>query len=281
VKKAIRQTLRDHVPALEQIVFHANEVDPQKNAAYAIILDANDVEDTAWSSYRSFIDVELYCPTNHELTPDMLSAQAVNALEAQIIRDPPNGQVYAGLYRGAVGQDQVVNQISMNIRRMRFAITSLQPIHEVSSSTSEDEWLKALGSATETWLGPSWACYLGAWPSDYRIPAVLWKLTEVESSEVGVSVYEVRKKFVGHVLGTSPNEQANGVFRVGDALAQVIKLPLNEQMKQYVTIRDPRTNLQADAVSEGQITVTLSKKINRATETAPFMQEIRAQSNLR
>ncbi|TCZ70972.1 hypothetical protein E0485_23070 [Paenibacillus albiflavus] len=281
MKKAIRQTLRDHVPALEQIVFHANEVDPQMNAPYAIILDANEVEDAAWSGYRSFIDVEMYCPTNHELTPDILSAQVVNALEAQIIRDPPNGQAYAGLYRGTVGQDQAVSQTLMILRRVRFAITALQPVHEVSSSTSEDDWLKALASATETWLGSSWACYFGAWPSDYHIPAVLWKLTEVESREVGVSVYEVRKKFVGHVLGASPNEQANGVFRIGDMLAQAIKLPLNEQKKQYVTIKDPRTNLQADAVSEGQITVTLSRKLNRVTETAPFMQEIRAQSNLR
>jgi hypothetical protein len=280
VKKAIRRTLQDHVPALMQVVFDPNAIDPALNGPYAVIVDVEDTGDPDWRSYRSMVEIGLNIPVNHELTLDTLSAQVVTTLETKIIRDPPNGQVYAGLFVGVTGSDQMDEQSQRISRRIRFVIAALQPNHAVESSSTEDAWLIALANATETRLGPSWSCYLGAWPSNYHAPAVLWRLVEVESREVNAAVYEMRKKLVGHIIGNSPNEQADGILRTTEMLGQTIKLPIDQTKQHYATISDPRSNMQANALSDGQITVTLSRKMNRAAQEAPLIQEIQMQHNL-
>lgn len=279
MKKAIRRTLQEHVPALKQVVFDPSTIDPALNGPYAVIVDVEDTGDPDWRGYRSIVEVGLHIPVNHELTLDALSAQVVTALETKIIRDPPNGQIYAGLFMGVTGQDQLDELTQKISRRIRFVIAALQPTHAVESSSTEDAWLIALANATETWLDPSWTSYIGAWPSGYHTPAVLWRLIEVECREVNAGVYELRKKFTGHVIGNSPNEQADGIIQIIDRLGQTIKL-LIDQMQQFVTVRDPRSNMQANALTDGQITVTLSRKMNRAVQEAPLIQEIQMKNNL-
>lgn len=129
-------------------------------------------------------------------------------------------------------------------------------------------------------MGPEWTVYRGLWPLGYVRPAVMWRIVATEVNQLMAAMFEVRKRFVGHVIGRTPNEQTNGVLRIVEQLGSTIKVPLNPADRRYMTIIDPRADLQPNAITGGQITVTLSRRTNRPTEEAPLIQEVHFSPNM-
>lgn len=275
MKEAIRYRLIEQCSDLGQVIFHPKTVDLPITKPYAVLVPTEDTSDANWTGYRSFVEIMLYFPSTSSNLLEVLSAQVIAALDKQIIRDPPaGGQVYTCFYMEAVGLD-IVNEVTGTISRcMRFMVNALQPIHVVNSSSTDDVWLEALSAETETLLGPHWTCYRGVWPMEYQLPAVMWRMTELETRPINAAMFEVRKKMVGHVLGATSNQQADGIMQIVQALGNASKLPLDRASKQYVTLIEPRSNMLANAVTEGQITATLSKKIARLREEVTLIQEV-------
>lgn len=143
-----------------------------------------------------------------------------------------------------------------------------------------DSWLEALAVWTEGVIGAGWTVYRGAWPLGYVRPSVMWRLTGTEIQEKSRAMYEVRKRFVGHVLGRSQNEQVAGAVTLTQELGKVVKVVLDAVGKRYLIVKAPVLNLQADALSAGQLSVLLSRSTNRPTEEVPYIMQVQGSGSL-
>lgn len=143
-----------------------------------------------------------------------------------------------------------------------------------------DSWLEALAIWTEGVMGPDWNVYRGALPPGYNKPAVMWRITGAEVVEKGLAMYEVRKKFTGYVLGRSQNEQVVGAVTLAQELGKAVKIVLDAVDKRYLTVITPALNLQADALSAGQLSVVLSRNTSRPIEEIPYIMQIEGRGTL-
>lgn len=143
-----------------------------------------------------------------------------------------------------------------------------------------DTWLEALSAWTEGVMGAGWTVYRGAWPLGYVRPAVMWRITGAEVTEKGLAMYEVRKRFSGHVLGRTRNEQVAGAVALTQELGKAVKLPIDPVDRRYMTVKTPALNLQADALSAGQLSLVLSRNTNRPTEDVPYIMQVQGSGSL-
>lgn len=143
-----------------------------------------------------------------------------------------------------------------------------------------DPWLEALCAWTEDILGGIWAVHRGALLLGYTRPAVMWRVTGAEVQDKTSSVYEVRKRFAGHILGGTPNQQLNTVLALNQELKSLIKIPLNVVERRYMKVVGLSANVQADAFSAGQLSVTLSRLTSRPADEVPLMMHVEGQGNL-
>jgi len=185
------------------------------------------------------------------------------------------GEVFTCQYLGTIGQDFVDDEWDAITRGLRFAVMALQPV-EVTETVNNDSWLEALAGWTEATMGAAWTVYRNIWPLGYVRPAVLWRLTSVEVHEKARAMFEVRKKFAGHVLGSTPNEQISGVLIIVQELLSAIKLSLNISDRRYLTVNSPVADYRVAALTAGQISVILSRLTNRPAEDEILMQKIKA-----
>jgi hypothetical protein len=141
-----------------------------------------------------------------------------------------------------------------------------------AETLSDDPWLKALAVWTENLLGAGWVVYRNYWPLGYVRPSVLWRLAEVQSEEINRAAYMVRKQFIGHILGATPNQEKNSVNKVVQGLREAIKILLED--KKYLTVSDPRGDFQGDPLNRGQMTITLSRMVIRSREETTLIQKV-------
>lgn len=150
----------------------------------------------------------------------------------------------------------------------------------LQETTPTDTWLEALSVWTGSVMGADWIVYRGAWPLGYTRPAIMWRMTGTEVIEKGLAMYEVRKKFTGHILGRSYNEQVAGAVTLTQELGKTVKVVLDAANRRYMTVKTPALNLQADALSTGQLSVLLSRNTNRPTEAIPYIMKVQGSGSL-
>lgn len=270
MRSAIRQVLIDSVPELGGRVYEPHAAGKQTKKPYAVVRQGVETEETAWSGWRRIIEVWPYVSRTSFKVVDALAEKITAALDKQLLTDPVTGEVFSCLYLGTAGQDFVDEEWDAITRGLRFAVVALQPVN-VPEIVPNDPWLEALASWTENVLGTGWAVYRGLWPLGYRRPAVMWRIAGTEVGALINAAFEVRKRFVGHVIGRTPNEQMAGAVKLVEQLGAAIKVPLDLVNRQYMTVVDPRADLQADALTGGQITVTMSRSTMRPTEDVPLI----------
>lgn len=153
--------------------------------------------------------------------------------------------------------------------------------------TDTDPWLEALAKWTESLLSTltttfaeSWTVYRGIWPSNKR-PSVTWSLAGIEVQEKTQATFEVRKRIVGHILGSSPNEQIAVALQMVQELRSAIKLLLDAANKRYMTVINAAADVKANALTAGQISLTLSRLTARPAEEAPLMAGVHHVDNLK
>ncbi|NPV30635.1 MAG: hypothetical protein HPY58_13510 [Firmicutes bacterium] len=226
MRAAIRQKLIDTVPDFGGRVFEPHAAGAGTAKPYAVIRQGVDAEDTPWTGFRRIIEVWPYVARTSFENLDALVSKTIAALDKQLLTDAVTGEVFTCQYLGTAGQDFVDEKWDAITRGLRFAVLALQPV-VVAETVANDPWLEALATWTETLLGTTWAVYRNAWPLGYKRPGVMWRLTGIEVLEKGRAVFEVRKKFIGHVIGSTPNEQITGALAIVQELGNAIKLPLD------------------------------------------------------
>ena len=279
MRAAIRQKLIDAIPDLAGRVYEPHAAGPKTQKPYAILVQGEDQEDTPWTGFRRIIEVWPYVSRTSFKYVDSLANKIIAALDKQLLTDLATGEVFSCLYLGTAGPDFVDEEWDAITRGLRFAVVALQPVN-VPETVPDDPWLETLASWTEDVLGFDWTVYRGLWPLGYVRPAVMWRIASCEVNPLMTAMYEVRKRFVGHVIGRTPNEQTAGALRIVEQLGTVTKVPLAPADRRYMTVIDPRADLQANAITGGQITVTLSRRTNRPTEEGPLIAGVHTTQNI-
>ncbi|WP_237728498.1 hypothetical protein [Paenibacillus sp. OSY-SE] len=210
---------------------------------------------------------------------DILEKKIIGALDKQLLTTEA-GEVFSCIYLGSSGQDVVDEDWDAITRGMQFAVMALQPVNTTAPIT-DDLWLAALGKWTQGIMGPDWAVYMGLWPLGYTRPAVMWRVTNIDVQALGKAVYEVKKRFTAHIIGADTNQEHGGVLRLVEELGNAIKIPLNEADRRYMTVSEPKANIAADPLAEGQITVTLRRRTARPTEETPTINQVNFKTNMR
>lgn len=286
MREAIRQKLITSIPEVAGRVFepHAAGADTQK--PYLVVLMGTDTEDTPWTGYRQIVEVWPYLDQTQFADVDAISEKIAAALGSLPLTTAA-GEVFSCQYLGAAGPDVFDQEWGIITRGLRFAVLALQPVAVVETMAG-DPWIEALAGWTEsilstltTTFAESWAIYRNAWPAGYRKPAVLWRLTDFETQEKSRAVYEVRKRIVGHVLGSSPNEQINVALQIVQEMRSAIKLLLDAANKRYMMVASAAADLKANALTAGQISLTLSRLTVRPETEAPLMAGVHHADNLK
>jgi hypothetical protein len=280
MRAAIRQKLLDAIPGLSGRVYEPHEAGAETPKPYAVLVQGEEQEDTPWTGFRRIIEVWPYVSRTSFANVDDLADQITAALDKQLLTDAVAGETFSCMYIGTASSDVVDEERDAITRGLRFAVVALQPVN-VPETAPDDPWLEALAMWTESQLGAEWTVYRGLWPLGYVRPAVMWRIAAAEVQPLMAAAFEVRKQFVGHVIGRTPNEQTEGVLRIVEQLGASVKVPLDAADRRYLTILEPRADLQANAMSGGQISVTLSRRTDRPTEEGPLITGIHQTGQLR
>lgn len=166
------------------------------------------------------------------------------------------------------------------------------PMGLAMSSTSEsvqsiaDPWLTAMCDWTQGIVGSEWSLYSEEWPIDYTKPAIMWRVTGMDVRVLGLSSYEIEKRLTATVLADDLIEQNAATLLLIEELGVTVKIPLHVAEKRFLTISEPKGNLNANVnttgTTEGQITVTCTRRTgHRPVEEISLMQFINYKSNMR
>lgn len=270
MRAAIRQKLINDIPDIQGRCYEPQAAGANTPKPYLVIRQGVDSEDSLWTGFRRIIEIWPYVARTTFQKVDDLANKIIAALDKQLITDTQTGEVFSCQYLGTVGQDFVDEEWDAITRGLRFAVLALQPV-SVSETVANDPWLEALAEWTETILGPTWTVYRNVWPMGYKRPAVMWRIATIEANEKNKAVFELSKKIIGHVLGRTTNEEIVGALTVTQELENAIKIPLDLANKKYMTVNKPAIDYRVNAITAGQITVTLSRFTRRPAEDAPII----------
>ncbi len=287
MREAIRERLLSQIPEIQdkERCYDPHMAGAQNKTPYLVLRQGVDVEDTPWTNFRRIIEVWPYLSRASFEQVDILGSKVIAVLDKQLLTTKA-GEVFSCVYLGTAGADSVDTEWDVITRGLRFAVMALQPV-SAPETAGDDPWLEALSVWTknllgDSWLGDSWSVYLNRWPLGYRRPSVLWRLTGIQGAPElrGAVAFEVRKTLVGHVVGTSPNQEVETVLSIAQGLTQAIKIPLDLATRQYMTVEEAKGDYRSDALTRGQINLTLTRIVRRPIRETPVLKEIKGTGNI-
>ena len=279
----MRSTIRTHL--LNQVigihdVFEPHAADPKSQKPYLVLRQGVETEENNWVGFRRILEVWPYVSRTSFSQIDDLNTQIIAALDKQLLTNLITGEVFSCIYLGTVSHDYVDDDWDAITRGLRFAVIAIQPVGIIETTIS-DHWVEALSVWTENLLGTSWTVYRNYWPLGYSRPSVLWRLSDYKVEGISRAGFKVRKSLIGHVLGSTPNQQIQAISEVISGLTNEIKIPLDIVAKKYLTINNPRANFKVDGLNQGQITLELSRNTSRPKEDVPVMMKVESIGTLK
>lgn len=273
MRQAIEAQLIAEIPEIGGRCYEPHKVTSSTTKPYLVIRQGIEKEANPWSGFHRTFEIWPYADlTDTFVTVDTLAAKVNAALEKQLLETAAQ-QSFSCFSLGTAGSDLVDNTANVITRGLLFGVIGVQPV-AVTDSITDDPWLGTLADWTSDLLGVTWTVYNNIWPLGYVRPAVLWRIANIEAKNQSPQTYTVRKIMIGHVLGSTPNQQMAGVLGVLQQLRNDTKLVMDEMTHQYLTIEEVSGDCQADPLNKGQITVILSKLMSRTTEEAPLMSAV-------
>nr|WP_218653040.1 hypothetical protein [Paenibacillus sp. 79R4] len=260
-------------------IYEPHAAEEKSPKPYAVILQGEDSDESPWVGFRRIVEIWPYVSRSTFERVDVLEMKIITALDKQMLTTE-TGEVFSCVYLGSSGQDVVDAEWDAITRGMQFAVMALQPVGTDGQITS-DPWVPALADFTEQALGADWTVYNGYWPLGYLRPAVMWRVTDIDVKLLGYSSYRVTKRFTAHVLGNDQQPEHSAVFTLVGALGSAIKIPFDLADRRYLTVTNPKANIGADALREGQITVTLSRMVARPQEEVPLIRSVSYKPNIK
>ncbi|MFD0868770.1 hypothetical protein [Paenibacillus residui] len=278
MRNTIRERLLASVPELKD-VFEPHAAEASSLKPYAVVLQGEDGDESPWAGFRRIVEIWPYVSRSTFGKVDELEKKIIAALDKQMLTSE-TGEVFSCVYLGSAGQDVVDEEWDAITRGIQFAVMALQPVGTDGQITS-DPWVPALAAWTVGVMGNEWNVYNGYWPLGYARPAVMWRATGIDVEVNGLASYTVTKRFTTHVLGNRQHPEHKGVNSLVAQLGSSVKIPFDLTDRRYLTVSDARANVGADAIREGQITVTLSRRIARPQDEMSLIMSVNYKSNIK
>ncbi|HEY4391094.1 MAG TPA: hypothetical protein VGN02_07065 [Paenibacillus sp.] len=283
---AIRGKLLESVPELNDVYHVSEQVEASSAKPYVILSPSIDSGGSPWAGLRYPIEVSLYVDKTSPEQLNSLAESITKTLNNQLLEDELTDK-WLTLYLQQSVTD-IIDEEQQTIKRiMSFTVISPRPL-TVESSIVNDDWLSAIVAWTRELLGQEWSVYSGAWPLQPSVPAVMWRVSEMDITPKGTSSFEIQKRLTAFIQGFDSNQEHNALLQLLEALGTSSRLPMNEADRRYLTVSEPKVNTKVTAdgytnQGEGPLTVTLSGRTSRqpAGTEGPLMHFVHYESNLR
>lgn len=272
MRQAIKEQLVNKMPDLAGRVFEPHTVEDSTTTPYLVICRGEEKRQVSWLGYERNFEIWPY--VNKEASfgaVDSLVRQIRAALGGQQLTTEDGGS-FTCYYQGSVGKD-AVQQDKLLTRGLRFSVTAGEPLDQ-GVAGEDDPWVAVLMAWSRQILGDPWSIYSENWPLGYQKPAVLWRTQSWDIADINTSLYQLSKTYICHVLASSSPAEITGAGQIMEGLKQAVKLPLNPEAREYLTVTEIKGDFTKDAFQEGQITVTLTRKNKRTSPQGPLLQKI-------
>lgn len=267
MRAAIKHQIESSISELAGRVYDM-DADISLPLPLCMIRQGEETAEYPWNGYRCYFEVIPYGSDFAKV--DQLSEQIIEALhEKALVLN--TGSSLTCRYTGNPGGDMVNTGRTGVSRILRFAA-----MKQLAYEKSEQDplWLAGLQKWTQETAGDEWTVYTGWWPTGYIRPCILWRLSSSELVMTNSSVLDVDNRLSAHVIGRSPEEEQNMVSTLIEAIGRQVKLPLDASHLRQCLVKECTTNLEADRIASGQISVLLRTKTRRNIETVPFIKNI-------
>ncbi|WP_068782247.1 hypothetical protein [Paenibacillus sp. GM2] len=282
----IRSKLLESVPELKAVYNVSEQAEISSAKPYVILSPITDSGGSPWTGWRYPIEVSLHVD---KVSPQQLNSIAESITESlnnQLLEDELTDK-WLMLYPQQSVKDIIDEERQTIKRTMSFTVISPRRL-TVESPITNDDWLTSIATWTQDLLGKEWFVYSGAWPLQSAVPAVMWRVSEMDITPKGTSSFEIQKRLTAFIQGVDSNQEHNALLQLLEALGTSSRLPMNEADRRYLTVSGPKVNTKVTAdgytnQGEGLLTVTLSGRTSRqpAGTEGPLMQFVHYESNLR
>ncbi|RUT36343.1 hypothetical protein EJP77_04995 [Paenibacillus zeisoli] len=267
MRTAIRKQIENSISELAGRIYDM-DADISLPLPLCIIRQGEETAEYPWNGYRCYFEVILYGSGFAKV--DQLSEQIIEALHEKVLVFD-TGNSLTCRYTGNPGGDMVNVGRTGASRTLRFAAMK-QLAYE--KPDQEPFWLAGLQEWTQETAGDEWTVYTGWWPTGYIRPCILWRLSGSELVMTNTSVLDVDNRLSVHVIGRSPEEEQSMVNTLIEAIGRQVKLPLDASHQHHYLVKECATNLEADRIASGQISVVLRMKTSKKVEAKPLMNNI-------
>lgn len=279
MRQAFKQKLIEIIPALQGRVYDVQPPSQTAEEPYAVMALGEEIWKSSWAGYRQVVRIKLYAGQAGLAQADVWA----NALIAGLHREPVTGagedtSAFTAHYLGVRDAEKLDTVTGKAYRTLRFGVyvpeTEGGLAVPASGATQPEEWLAALVHWTQKQLGETWSVYADAWPAQPGRHAVLWRMSGCETRMAGASMYELRKRFIGHITAPDTTEENRAASALIEGFAAQIQLPLDQDKGRYMSTAEASADLQADAILDGQLRLMLVQRRMRPAEEAALIRRV-------
>ncbi|WP_348621779.1 hypothetical protein [Paenibacillus polymyxa] len=279
MRQAFKQKLIEIIPALQGRVYDVQPPSQTAEEPYAVMALGEEIWKSSWAGYRQVVRIKLYAGQAGLAQADVWA----NALIAGLHREPVTGagedtSAFTAHYLGVRDAEKLDTVTGKAYRTLRFGVyvpeTEGGSAAPANSATQPEEWLAALVRWTQKQLGETWSVYADAWPAQPGRQAVLWRMSGCETRMAGASMYELRKRFIGHITAPDTTEENRAASALIEGFAAQIQLPLDQDKGRYMSTAEASADLQADAILDGQLRLMLVQRRMRPAEEAALIRRV-------
>lgn len=263
MRDAIRNALISGVPEVGGRIFEPHTASADTEKPYLIVKENAEQDNTEWAGFRGRIEVWPYVEESSYTEVDALAKKVAATLNMQLLTGD-DGEAVTCISDGML-EDVADTEWQALTRCVNFYVLALQP-SDVPGPLNNDPWIDALVVWSKAILGDGYDVQGGQLSVGYKRPAVLWRLDNINIEDCGSLAFDVVKRVACHVFGRNAVEEANIAVKLIEEMGNAVKIPISAAERRYMTLREVSGNVYTDALKQGHIRATLSRRTRRPRE---------------
>lgn len=271
MRAAVKQAITDIIPPLTDRLYDVQPPAEEAGEPYGIIVLGEEIWKSSWAGYRQVVRLKLSAGAAGLKQADAWADALIAGLHHKRVAST-DGPPFTLYYLGAREAERLEPATGAAYRVLRFSV--YRPERQAEPDIRTDGWLEALADWTSRKLGGEWSVYHTAWPSGRADCSVLWRLAGCETRMAGASLYEVRKRFTGHVVGADASSELLAAVSLIEGLGAEVQLLIDAEQRKYMSVAEITADLQADAFLEGQLHLTVVQRRMRPAEEAALIRRV-------
>lgn len=260
MRDAIRNALISGVPEVGGRIFEPHTASADTEKPYLIVKENAEQDNTEWAGFRGRIEVWPYVEESSYTEVDALAKKVAATLNMQLLTGD-DGEAVTCISDGML-EDVADTEWQALTRCVNFYVLALQP-SDVPGPLNNDPWIDALVVWSKAILGDGYDVQGGQLSVGYKRPAVLWRLDNINIEDCGSLAFDVVKRVACHVFGRNAVEEANIAVKLIEEMGNAVKIPISAAERRYMTLREVSGNVYTDALKQGHIRATLSRRTRR------------------